>query len=274
MSRKSILVLAAIAALSTSCLVSGAAFAAPASDCVQSDNPVRVIRDCTEILRGDPTNAVARFKRGKAYLDDRTDTRDLPLAIADLTKAIEIDPKHTDAHHQRGIAFRRKGDPARAIADQSKAIEINPSFARAYSERGYAYQQHSDSDRARADYDKAIALDPVYAGAYFYRSFLSALNGDMNRAVEDLKQTFKLRDRDVDDILRTLSPTERSKALAFFAALFKRIDQNSLHEIEAGRRAKANTENKSCWRPGMSRNIAIAEQACDPLTSKPPMSPK
>jgi tetratricopeptide (TPR) repeat protein len=244
MSRKSILALAAIAALSTSCLVSGAAFAAPASDCVQSDNPVRVIRDCTEILRGDPTNAVARFKRGKAYLDDRTDTRDLPLAIADLTKAIEIDPKHTDAHHQRGIAFRRKGDPARAIANQSKAS------------------------------DKAIALDPVYAGAYFYRSFLSALNGDMNRAVEDLKQTFKLRDRDVDDILRTLSPTERSKALAFFAALFKRIDQNSLHEIEAGRRAKANTENKSCWRPGMSRNIAIAEQACDPLTSKPPMSPK
>src|SRR5258708_35326889 len=67
---------------------------------------------------------------------------------------------------------------------------------------------------ARADYDKAIALDPVYAGAYFYRSFLSALNGDMNRAVEDLKQTFKLRDRDVDNILRTLSPTERSKALA------------------------------------------------------------
>jgi len=29
------------------------------------------------------------------------------------------------------------------------------------------------------------------------------------------------------------------------------------------------TRNESCWRPGMSRNIGIAEPACDASTSKP-----
>src|SRR5262249_27322630 len=133
MSRKSILALTAVAALSSAYLISGTAFVALPSDCVQSDYPVRVIPACTEVLAGDPSNAVAWFKRGKAYLDQRTDTRALPLAIADLTKAIETDPKYADAYRLRGVAFRRSGDLDRAIADQSKAIEINPASARAHN---------------------------------------------------------------------------------------------------------------------------------------------
>ena len=158
--------------------------AALPSDCTQSDYPARVIPACTEILNQDPNNSIAYFKRGKAYLDQRTDTRDLPLATVDLTKAIEIDPKYADAYNQRGIAFRRNGDFARAIADQSKAIEIKPTFARAYNSRGFAYQQQKDYDRALADYSKAIELDPGYAIAHF------------NRAItHDQKGRYESRDR-------------------------------------------------------------------------------
>lgn len=38
--------------------------------------------------------------------------------------------------------------------------------------------------------------------------------------------------------------------------------------------ASAKTESESCWRPGMSRNIGIAERACDPFTSKPRTPPE
>ena len=221
MSRKSILALTALAALSTSCLVSGAVFAALPSDCVQSNYPVRVIPACTEILRGNPINAVAWFKRGKAYLDQRIDTRDLGLAITDLTKAIEIDPKYADAYQVRGVAFRRNGDFPRAIADQSKAIEINPGFAVAYGARGYAYQQRATAI-ARADYDKAIELDPAIVLAYFDRAFLHALNGDTNRAVDDLKRAFEFGGTAFDDAFETLGPNQRNQVVALFTRAIER----------------------------------------------------
>jgi tetratricopeptide (TPR) repeat protein len=209
-------------------LISASAHAALPSDCFQSSYPARVIPACTEILGQDPNNGVAYFKRGKAYLDYRTDTRDLDRAIADLTKAIEIDPEYADAYNQRGITFGRNGDFARAIADQSKAIEINPAFALAYNSRGYTNQQQKDYDRALADYNKAIELDPAYAVTYFNRAFVHVLKDDTNRAITDLKQAIVLGGRDFDYVFDTLKPTEHSEVVALFT---KAIEHNAKDAI-------------------------------------------
>ena len=47
-------------------------------------------------------------------------------AIADFTKAIEINLQDADAYNNRGTAYVGKGEIDRAIADYSRAIEINP----------------------------------------------------------------------------------------------------------------------------------------------------
>jgi tetratricopeptide (TPR) repeat protein len=132
-------------------LVSAPAQGALPEDCIQSSYPRRVIPSCTELLRQEPNNALAYFKRGKAYIDNRTDTRDVGRAIEDLTKAIAINQKYAEAHNQRGIAYQRNGDFSHAVADQTKAIEINPTLARAYHSRGQAYRQQRDFERAIAD---------------------------------------------------------------------------------------------------------------------------
>lgn len=49
---------------------------------------------------------------------------DVDGAIADYTKAIEIDPRLAPAYNNRGNARRDIGDVNGAIADCSKAIEI------------------------------------------------------------------------------------------------------------------------------------------------------
>src|SRR3954469_9429801 len=103
--RSSFICLAVRPTFGAALLISVPAYAALPSDCVQSNDPVRVIAACTEILRHAPYNAVANFKRGKAYLDSPMDTPGHDRAIADLTKAIEIDPKYADAYNRRGIAF-------------------------------------------------------------------------------------------------------------------------------------------------------------------------
>jgi tetratricopeptide (TPR) repeat protein len=203
-------------------------------DCTQSDYPARVIPACTEILTQDPNNSVAYFKRGKAYLDRRTDTRELPLATTDLTKAIEIDPKYADAYNQRGIAFRRNGDFARAISDQSKAIEIKPTFARAYNSRGFAYQQQKDYDRALADYNKAIELDPGYAVAYFNRAITYGQTDDTNRAIADLKQAIKLGGGDIDYVFDTVKPTEHSQIVSLFTKAIERDAKDAAAHYSRG----------------------------------------
>ena len=46
-------------------------------------------------------------------------------AIADYTRAIEINPQNVDAYYNRGLAEDDSGDYEGAIADYTKAIEIN-----------------------------------------------------------------------------------------------------------------------------------------------------
>ncbi len=54
-------------------------------------------------------------------------------AIEYFTKAIDLNPKFTDAYTNRGLAKEKRGDIARAIADYKQAIAINPTDNTAYN---------------------------------------------------------------------------------------------------------------------------------------------
>jgi len=62
----------------------------------------------------------AYAKRGK----ERLNSGDFDGAIADYSKAIEMNPEFVDAYAQRGVAREHKGDMQGAKADYSKSIEI------------------------------------------------------------------------------------------------------------------------------------------------------
>jgi tetratricopeptide (TPR) repeat protein len=178
--------------ISVFALASSAAQAALPSDCKQSDYPRWVIPACTELVAKDPNDAVAYFKRGKAYLEGRTDVRDVNAAIADLTKAVELKPDYAEAYNLRGMGYWRLKDTPRALADESKAIELDPALARTHRTRGYIYLQQHEHDRALADFSNAIELAPSLPVGYFYRALAYDAKGEGGRAVVDLKQAFKL----------------------------------------------------------------------------------
>jgi tetratricopeptide (TPR) repeat protein len=67
-------------------------------------------------------------------------------AIEILTKAIELDPKYAIAYHNRGFAYRGKGELDLALADFDKTIELDPKYAIAYSNRGSVYGQKGELD--------------------------------------------------------------------------------------------------------------------------------
>src|SRR5262245_17838643 len=108
--------------------VAVAAFSVPVSaddreDC-SSNDVERIIRGCTDVINGRQdlrqTLAIAYHRRGTAHASKK----DYDRAIADYTKAIEIDPSFVAAYHDRGLAYTSKGDYERAIADVTKAVEL------------------------------------------------------------------------------------------------------------------------------------------------------
>ncbi len=139
------------------------------------------IAEYTKAIELDPNHTSAYFNRGILYLYNAQPDR----AIADYSKVIKINPKHALAHHNRGIAHDNKNKVELAIADYSKAIELNPQLTSAYYNRADLFRKMGKYDRAIADYDKAIEIKPRYAKALLWRASLNAQLGNWPDARRD-----------------------------------------------------------------------------------------
>ena len=121
---------------------------------------------------------------------------DFDKAIADCSKAIELDPALAKAYYYRGRAFNGKGDFEKAIADYSKAIELDPKDARFYNNRGLAKQAKGDLEGAIEDFSKAIELKPDFSDAYFNQGVVKRTKGDLNGAIADYNKAIELKPDD------------------------------------------------------------------------------
>ena len=106
-------------------------------------------------------------------------------ALADLDKAIEIDPKNSAAFAARGIIHLRKGALSQAAENYNKAIRLDPSDFDSRYRRGFIFYKLKAYDLASEDFDDAIRLapeDPANCYAYMMRGWLRA-----NCSVETLR---------------------------------------------------------------------------------------
>ena len=113
------------------------------------------------------------------------------LAIADYTRAIELNPAYADAYGARGTEYFGQGDTVRSVSDLSKSIELMPTAA-AYAWRCVGYSVLGDAGRAFTDCDMAIQADPENALAYAMRGSLYFDQGRRTEAIADLRQALKL----------------------------------------------------------------------------------
>ena len=94
---------------------------------------------------------------------------------------------------ESGISKKNLADYKGAIADYTKAIELDPDYASAYYNRGNSKNSLKDYKGAIADYTKAIELK-LDDAAYNNRSISKENLGDLNGACADARKAASLGD--------------------------------------------------------------------------------
>ena len=175
------------------------AFADDVDDC-NGDVTALVVRGCTVIIDDAHTSKynlqAALVSRGRAY----DDQKDWDKAIADLGRAVELDPKDANAVYNLGVVYEHEGDGDRAITDYTRAMALDPKDPEAYFARGNVYYDSDDFDNALKDYQMAIKLSPRHGAAILGRGLTYEQLGKPDKAEADFKKAIAITsDKEVRD---------------------------------------------------------------------------
>ena len=150
--------------------------------------------------------------------------RDYDKAIAYLTRAIEIGDlarsNQALAYHYRGALYLKRERIDEAIADLDRALALNPRLATAYGDRGIAHRKNGDYELAIADYGEAIRLWPEWHDWYIHRGIVFSSLGRYDEAIADYGAALRLRPRLVSALVARadayLAKGENANAIADF----------------------------------------------------------
>ena len=114
-----------------------------------------------------------------------------PQAEAELTQALQKDPRLPNANFLRGQIALFRGRLADAIAATERELAINPTNAMAFSQLGDAYVRQASWDAAIAALQRSIWLNPYYRAPYILlgRAYMkkeqpATAEGMLRRAIE------------------------------------------------------------------------------------------
>jgi tetratricopeptide (TPR) repeat protein len=85
---------------------------------------------------------------------------DLGLAMQVLDAVTELDPENAEAWHQRGIVHLMQNNTEQALADLKRAIAIDPNHYKALRDLGAVLQQTGNQRGALDAYRKALVANP------------------------------------------------------------------------------------------------------------------
>ncbi len=139
-------------------------------------------------------------------------------ALAELTRAIELEPLNVEAYHNRAVILERRGEAEKAIADYRTAVRYNPQYepsqralvrltgsadvrapqSEAEARAAQLVEQASEAAR-KTNYPQAMRLldeaekaAPEYVLTHQYRSNVAYLMGDVEGGIAALKRALEL----------------------------------------------------------------------------------
>jgi TolB-like protein/cytochrome c-type biogenesis protein CcmH/NrfG len=100
-------------------------------------------------------------------------------------RAIALDPRNAEAHHQYGVRLLFRGEGATAVAAFQHALAIEPERPITLSASGLASVVQRNYAEARRWLDSALTVDPAFAIGYAHRGMLAVQLGEIAQARAD-----------------------------------------------------------------------------------------
>jgi len=130
----------------------------------------------THLLKG------LRLHRQKSYRE----------ALAELNKAIEIDPRDAAAYYWRGRTLVNLGKLDQGVDDFKAAVKLKPDYSEAYDHLGWLAASQGQVDEGIAYLTKSIEFKPENAWAFYNRSRMFFSKGDVASAMRDAEKACSL----------------------------------------------------------------------------------
>lgn len=149
--------------------------------------------------------------------------KEYPAAVADFTRAIELQPEAGYIYYWRGRTYWEMKEYPAAVADLSKAIELQPEDAYNYAWRGRIYLTLNDITRAQSDFAQVeTLLGEAGRPAYYVAAGYAALS-QVEEACTWLRRAFE-RDSDLVGEIETeveFDPVREATAFQSLLAEFR-----------------------------------------------------
>ena len=153
----------------------------------------------SEILKHDPTNALAHYRLG-AVREKLGATDD---ALRSYQEALRLNPGLSEARQalegyyvNRGVTLRRNNQSAEAIQAFQQALSLNPSSAGAHFELGQEFERRGQAADALKEYQETLSLDPNQSAAHARLAAVYANQGQHERAVQEFQEVLRLNPQD------------------------------------------------------------------------------
>lgn len=128
-----------------------------------------------EAIKIKPDQFEPYFQRGTIYMNA---LRDHKAAVADFTKAFELNPNEGASLYNRGTAYVMLSEWKKAIKDFDAFIKIKPDLAEAHLNRGIALLNVKKTDEAIESFNLGMKYNPRLPGLYRARAVAYKVKGD------------------------------------------------------------------------------------------------
>jgi Tfp pilus assembly protein PilF len=189
---------------------------------------------------------------------------ELEPAIAELRKAIELDPTLSDAHFTLGVALWQSGDFPASEREFRSAIKLRPEYAEAWYMLGTVLRQKGDLSEAASALKQAIILDPNTPGPFNTLAQVLRVQGDEAGSREAFRRGAEVKKRREEEQAAVFSINTGYDQLArgdlaaaeqhFRTAIAKVPDISKAH------RGLAEVLRKKGQAPAANRELRLAEE--------------
>ena len=151
--------------------------------------PNKALEYFSKAINADAANSDAYYWRGYVYQEHRVVASS---ARDDFTQAIEIGPANSRLHLARAQSYETLGDPQAQLADLDRAVALDPRNSTSYHRRYQYFYRNLDYRRALDNIDTELESQPDDPQLHIYRSELNLLLNELAQAEADALKAVEL----------------------------------------------------------------------------------